>query len=944
MNLSWLNNFINSDNMLSIPDIKISQDTKQDDDYTKHNNILSVIIDEIVLNNDKKIEIDSHQSKDEKKTIVCKPSPLRISQISDKQTIDEKIYSKIQVINPFFIEFNNYELAHINNIGLSTKFQRTLILCLAGELKKNITNSKNFDAQVQIICNSHVSPHDLNIIKDHFTLISCPIEFVFKKTHRMSSKIVSSDDLQQFNHNNIKLYSEEIVVIMINTYENILRDYVKLYDYRQNIIDMFPRKLLFDIYKNDDSNVLKKFRTQMFSGDNYWSNKFNCALNMTSYYNSRRFSYKGMIQHNAKNKKELNTNNKIDNYNEFMIGRTTYTDISKAVRFKDYVLYVPPKETITREQVNNMYKICATEHDVYVLTSSILMSVNNFHHVLNNKTVLEQLNTPNSFGVWMKNKSFMMRYAVIMKYLIGYCWLAFYIEEALKNKDITDKDRFVYDADTACQLPFFPYLTSDPHLNPYLPILVSHNILNNTNNMWGLKMIEGYQYQIANTKEFIENFNIFTTGFANKNILDGIDWSNIVVSGSSMTACSLKKHPALVRYAGNHVSQKNQLYNDLYKDSDIDVIVYNDDIFEYINKVINIHTTIKENVKSYYKRNDVSITATKSLVFIVSTEYMKQKYPQYDLDYIIANMDKTCFKEKFYQTYINLKIENNDVERIKLGKSFQSIYEHHFSLVNVSEMRIFLVNDVLDKYKQNNYDNEYYIRQNSAAKPSDKKFKDTSPVLMKISEGLKFHISSSSIKHSLELFRIKSPEWFSIVSRFHVPTVRMYFDGKNVRMLPSKITTDMTFMNLDYKYFAGTKDPGDIIIKNASRFVGLFLNNVELHNVTRYCSESKKWKSVTKDSKIPLGGMGIQDNITKPGLFDSVENKIDSDRIKYENVDYKYVMTDEQFINEYKNRFGYSSDDSSINLLKLKTINKKGFVEPLNVMYVVEAFDLLKNL
>ena len=92
---------------------------------------------------------------------------------------------------------------------------------------------------------------------------------------------------------------------------------------------------------------------------------------------------------------------------------------------------------------------------------------------------------------------------------------------------------------------------------------------------------------------------------------------------------------------------------------------------------------------------------------------------------------------------------------------------------------------------------------------------------------VKFKIDSQYLPHSFEIFSIKYKSFFSTVSKFHLPIVRSYYNGNNVYLLPSCISACMTMMNIDYKYFAGSKDQIDIINKYRMRGFGTYLNAKE---------------------------------------------------------------------------------------------------------------------
>ena len=76
-----------------------------------------------------------------------------------------------------------------------------------------------------------------------------------------------------------------------------------------------------------------------------------------------------------------------------------------------------------------------------------------------------------------------------------------------------------------------------------------------------------------------------------------------------------------------------------------------------------------------------------------------------------------------------------------------------------------------------------------------------------------------------------------------LPIVRSYYDGNTVYITPSCISACMTFLNMDYKYFAGSKDPIEIINKYRSRGFGTILNENEIKRLLEYSSVVPKMES-----------------------------------------------------------------------------------------------------
>lgn len=91
---------------------------------------------------------------------------------------------------------------------------------------------------------------------------------------------------------------------------------------------------------------------------------------------------------------------------------------------------------------------------------------------------------------------------------------------------------------------------------------------------------------------------------------------------------------------------------------------------------------------------------------------------------------------------------------------------------------------------------------------------------MKNSHKYKININGLRI---FEIFRIYNKDPFQIIKKFHLPCTRAFFDGRDVKMLPSFLSVSMTRMNIDYRYFASHHTPTDIILKYYLRGIGTFM-------------------------------------------------------------------------------------------------------------------------
>jgi len=211
--------------------------------------------------------------------------------------------------------------------------------------------------------------------------------------------------------------------------------------------------------------------------------------------------------------------------------------------------------------------------------------------------------------------------------------------------------------------------------------------------------------------------------------------------------------------------------------------------------------------------------------------------------------------------------------------------------------------------------------------------------------GIKFKISSDYLKHSIELFRLKYEDFFSCVSRFHLPCVRGFYCGDNVHLLPSCIGALMTNLNIDYKYFAGIRNPIDILNKYRGRGFGTILNSNEKLYLINYNAKHEEMKDIF--------GIKLKDVKTINAHFGPTTVKDKIHRLKhyleglpvdiYSDINPEYILTKEDLKDAYKTLYGYDEKESRVGFLGFKTISPEGRINPLEKWIIDAGAHLLVN-
>jgi hypothetical protein len=178
-----------------------------------------------------------------------------------------------------------------------------------------------------------------------------------------------------------------------------------------------------------------------------------------------------------------------------------------------------------------------------------------------------------------------------------------------------------------------------------------------------------------------------------------------------------------------------------------------------------------------------------------------------------------------------------------------------------------------------------------------------------------------------------------IVSQFHLPCVRAFYDGSNVYMTPSCISAHLTYMNIDYKYVAGSTEPMEIINKNRMRGFGTWLNETEIKDLMKYSLHVPFWYNIYNNSNkksiidLNTGSLLSCHKLFHPRLV----NKDQYNNVEQVNLNNCY--NDDFKGNEIISIYDLAEESilSQLGIHKFVTINSNGFVKPLQ-KWIIEAY------
>jgi len=559
----------------------------------------------------------------------------------------------------------------------------------------------------------------------------------------------------------------------------------------------------------------------------------------------------------------------------------------------------------------------------------------------------------------MKNK--IEKFPHLFRYLISYSWIRFYFEESIKKSNLKSSDDIVFDIDTASKLPVFPFVHDLAKLNPYMPLLVSNAQLKASQNINGLKEFKmniqtmvNFNHGICNLNEFKRNLNLFVTTKPDMDLFAGFDWEKykVAISGSIMTACLQKRHPLMNIFNEKTDDEKKiRYFNEYYASSDIDLMFLTQDPLEYMKNVNEFYNQVVVNtcVNFQYAETDhIKLNPLFQIHVIIQKDWVTSNIINENLtyDFILKNIEDQSiiglFKP-FIKTALDKKI-NEKFKTEELKMEALRNYPDYFLDFDKYEIKIHIYNNSskIDKIEVDELktdDNILDELKTDIPNIHKSDFPNTQKPDFDIKINYKYRINSPHFNHPIELFMAKGDDFMGLVSQFHLPCVRAFYDGNNVYMTPSCISAHMTYMNIDYKYFAGTKDPIEIINKNRMRGFGTWMNLNEIENIVQYSTEVPFWANMYgKNINEIKGNLPIVHNLFHPRTVNA-DQYYDAPPIDLENgystVIYDTINTIDDINMQMNLRFDVKEINMSLN--EFNSIDKDGSIVPVQ-KWIIEAY------
>jgi hypothetical protein len=905
----------------------------------------------------------------------------------DPYAKDEEPKTESTYVNPLFLNFGgSVVVRYEKTANLASKYKHVYILCV----KKEITVLTEEDVnEIRNIYNDHTDIERIKKLNKYLVAVEGPFDIIFEARIKSGVCTVGRELIEVFCSHKVE-DEHNLIYPMLNFSEIDVLNWISVYQNKSNL-DQIIRSIILYSYnqlvdRRLEDDIIRKINNLSIS--QYWEDPKHCTLNLVEDFTKRRFNLnlkwdlpiekieqelKKLLQEELpKEKKERKnvssgspTFKDHDESNAHGVSSTSSisSTSNKSNQKKVYPVrsfFQPTNRaqiTITKETVNEL--LCGkslTHRQRYYLLCNVLASKDYCHYAINNAQVLKA------------NADILAQYKLLFRYLIGYAWVTFYLEEQIRGANTRKDDRFVFDLGTANLLPVYPFEPTDAHSNPYFTALLPDTTVNKVG-LGCIKPVLDYQKGIVDLKEFKERLNTFISGDIDIDLLEGIDWSHMAITGGCMAGIMPAKHPLLAS-----VNTYNRFFNEFYSDSDVDVACNHVNILDYVAHVKHFKDKLEENLNKDRKTKvKLKVDALKSLAIYINKVHLKTYCEKHSIpfsyDYVIKNKDNNDVKHYFYNIYLDQK-KKHDAENISIlgDKINDPEYYRIISYVDYDNITIVLREDNVpinkEDYRVKNLNsglkfifyvkagdglNESYDetdteneekeadgkeddKENNSDDEDNPNKEQCKNFFLKFNENLKFKISSKHLNHDFELFRVDN-DFFSAVARFHLPCVRSYYDGKTCYLLPSAITAYHTMMNIDFRYFVGANDPIHIRHKYRRRGYGFVDNGDELKQdlaCVLTMDDLMSWYDIdnqSKNVKEIIGNLEINHKFyepikTTPDKFPSKLHKI------YNGYYTKFsgsYLNHEAVVAYYKNL----GNKSEIDLLSYRAIGADGNVVPL---------------
>ena len=609
-----------------------------------------------------------------------------------------------QVSNPIFISSGGSAYKYIKTKLISEESNNLYILCLSNDFEKTDRNL----SRINLFYEPDTTIDELYGQAGLVSLVAVPFFLVNIPSIRSGLIKIDNIHLRKFDPDLSNTNSKQsFVYLMLEVTETDVSKWLK--QHTKNNLNKFIKKKIFTSYYGlpDESNI--SYISDM-NDFHYWENPFNCKLN-----NNKIFDTHNINLDRQKWKLSLDKINDIITELEKISLSEKNNSVSECVPENKKCPIKPKKKVPTRginqgeiridsNNSNGFYptelteplpfpfipKSATTYSNSFLSTKSVKSSyfgmnkpesdfefdlvkellVGNSLTAKEKYYLLTNLLVSKNYSRYVLRDDILSQYTKmfdqfkpVFRYVMSYACICLYKGEMITGSRTTITDSHVFDIETASKLPVFPFSIEDPMMNPYFTLLISKSNLNIDKNLSSIKSSFSYQTGIVGLQEFRHRLNIFMSGKSDLDILDGINWNSMVITGGCMAGIMPMKNPLMNYFGtGNGTdSQLNDFFSEYYGTSDIDVACNHTNLVDFMNHVVHMRDILCKNL--LIDKSDLIVLPIKAIIIYVDSFIFKHKCENgevpFTYDYFLKNSNSLIIKQYFFEIYIEQKIRAN---------------------------------------------------------------------------------------------------------------------------------------------------------------------------------------------------------------------------------------------------------------------------------------------
>ena len=423
----------------------------------------------------------------------------------------------------------------------------------------------------------------------------------------------------------------------------------------------------------------------------------------------------------------------------------------------------------------------------------------------------------------------------LKKYCMYYCMYLLRHEETIMFNNIDNKSRIVFTLEEAHNMPNYSMINLDT--NPYVTQLTD-----NTNIYKTIPFHLHGKRSINSREEFNNRFKLVTGG-----IFEGINLRelNAAVTGSILIPCVLKSP---LEHDFNSVNWNRER-------------VYTETKFPYMIDMPTVQEEEFINYVEYYYPSYVSLP---------DNEFYKEVFPNKEINLFeqIDTHDVNGTHNVNELKYEDSADNSAEVDQPKINKILNN--KENKSTVSVVYNKLADIDISITTRDINDFKNKVYILFNkiksNAAHRGEVYINEITTIA-----SVKYKIYGPGIPRPIDVFRIPY-EPIKMIKKFHTNIVKMYYDG-DLYLLRSCVSTLLSGIGENYKWFSCNKAPADVLLKYAQRGISIILNSKERNIISHYVNINERWSTLFKNIKVTPEKMFCtvteRHAFFRPGLFNA---------------------------------------------------------------------------